>query len=276
LDRVDDARARATYAEECGTDEAFRAEAFRLRLELETAADVEDLQDLRRFSRSWRRKVLRSVRPGLSDAAADAVADLLANALAEVSDALRAETERRIGQILAEHEKSEAAWRRADARAQAWFADFVRSVGWYEEARFRLPVGEHINIKEMKGRCADIRRRAAASCSPHGERFLQGLDSLVALGAASKGRSSSWKLNAPMRRVVPDILLGRLYPGEVYVPTEINPADHPTRGRSPPHSGVVQLPSWASPIAAPGELARCYAQCRERRGSKPALFSCAA
>ena len=37
------------------------------------------------------------------------------------------------------------------------------------------------------------------------------------------------RLNTPMRRIVPDMLLGRLYSGEVYVPTEINPPDHPTR-----------------------------------------------
>ena len=268
LSKVDDARARLEYAEECGGDDARRHAARALRLELEHAAGAQH------DAEAWRRVL--SLRPGLTEQGAREVAGLVAG-LSDAKAKAREFAELRVGLVLEEHEKTEAAWRRADARAQAWFSDFVRGVGWREEARFKLPPKVHINVKEVSARCADVRRRAASNVEPHGQRFLIGLDSLVALGACAKGRSSSWQLNAPMRRVVPDLLLGRLYPGEVYTPTEINPADCPTRGRRPPSAGVGAMPPWLLQClsGAPVSLASEYSQCRERRRPKPALFKCA-
>ena len=156
----------------------------------------------------------------------------------------------------------------------AWFGDFVRGVGWREVTRFKFPGTEHINVKEMKARCADVKRRAASNVAPGAVRFLQGIDSLVTVGAAAKGRSSSWRLNSVMRRCTADILLGRLFPGEVYVPTELNPADCPTRGKSPPAERPAEAwPSWLPMYAPPPQsLDGFYAQLRRRRGKKRSLW----
>jgi hypothetical protein len=167
-------------------------------------------------------------------------------------------------------ERSKAQARRART-AERWFSDYVRSVGWRVALRWRfgkatskphskgrraaagalLPLGvfdEHINVKELKAHCADVRRRAAGATTAGATRYVCGKDSLVARGAVVKGRSSSWCLNTPLRRSLPDTLFGRLYSADPYVPSEFNPADAPTRNRKVQRRVAVREP-WVHDAA---------------------------
>ncbi len=62
-----------------------------------------------------------------------------------------------------------------------------------------------------------------------GSRPLFLLDSTAVLGAISKGRSASSRLNHQCRRVAALLCGGNLRPAWVWVPSETNPADQPSR-----------------------------------------------
>ena len=64
----------------------------------------------------------------------------------------------------------------------------------------------------------------------HNKRLVILLDSRVALGGASKGRSSSGPLLRCLRRTAALTLAGQLQPYYVFVGTSDNPADAPSRG----------------------------------------------
>ena len=177
-------------------------------------------------------------------------------------------------------------------RARSWFArfwDYYVSRNWHpsechlsgngtdlkenDKLRFHLPGSDHINVKEAKAYCADV-RRVAADPSQHGTRRMTGLDSRVATGANAKGRSSSARLNAPLRRVVPDQLLGGLYYGSNFVRTHVNPADDPTRGRRPRGIEGTPCPAWLEPLLRgdPAEFDRALPAARRQQLRKVGLF----
>lgn len=86
---------------------------------------------------------------------------------------------------------------------------------------------EHNNVGEMRVLVGAL-RRAARSAS--GKRVLLLTDSLVAMGALLKGRSSSWPLLRLCRVALATCLGSGLRFAIRYVPTWINPADAPSRG----------------------------------------------
>ena len=67
------------------------------------------------------------------------------------------------------------------------------------------------------------------------------LDSRVALGAASKGRSSSYAISRILKRTLPYLLDSNLYPGGLHVYSSKNRADAPSR------DGEVEEPSKPKP-----------------------------
>ncbi len=69
------------------------------------------------------------------------------------------------------------------------------------------------------------------------------LDSRVALGVVAKGRSAAPALNAVVKRALPTLLVQDFYPGYDYLPTRLNPADHPSRKRVLP-AQVSGDPEW--------------------------------
>ena len=95
--------------------------------------------------------------------------------------------------------------------------------------RWREP--EHINVQELRTVCG-LLRHLSRSTSAYGSRVLVLLDSMVALGAGSKGRSSARPLLRLCRQMAPaQVILGiRLLLR--YIPSELNPADGPSRGTS--------------------------------------------
>ena len=157
-----------------------------------------------------------------------------------------------------------------------WLEDLVAHLPWKQKLRFHMPGSDHINVKEAKAYCADV-RRVAADPSQHGTRRMTGLDSRVVTGANAKGRSSSARLNAPLRRVVPDQLLGGLYYGNNFVRTHVNPADDPTRGRRPRGIEGAPCPAWLGPLLRgdPSEFDRALPAARRQQLRKVGLFPCA-
>ena len=154
-----------------------------------------------------------------------------------------------------------------------WLEDLVAHLPWRQKLRFQMPGSDHINVKEARAYCADV-RRVAADPLEQGTRRIVGLDSRVVSGAVAKGRSSSARLNAPLRRVVPHQLLGGLYYGSNFVRTHVNPADDPTRGRRPRGIEGAPCPAWLEPLLRgdPSEFDSALPATRQRQLRKAGLF----
>lgn len=84
----------------------------------------------------------------------------------------------------------------------------------------------HINVLETSSAVSNLVGLASQRSSV---RFCHFLDSAVAKGALSKGRSSSKALQPLLRRAGSVCVAADLYPGWTYSPTRLNVADDPTR-----------------------------------------------
>ena len=158
-----------------------------------------------------------------------------------------------------------------------WLEGLVEHLPWTQRLRFQMPGSDHINVKEMRAFCADV-RRVASDPREHGTRRIYGLDSRVCTGAIAKGRSSSMRLNAPLRRVLPCQLFCGLQTGANHIRTHANPADAPTRGQRPRGFEGSPLPGWVEPLLA-GDFSAFDAELpppRRRAGRKPGLIPLAA
>ena len=98
----------------------------------------------------------------------------------------------------------------------------------------------HINIGELR---AALRAEAKVGRMHPGCRYLQLLDSQVALGALVKGRASSTALNFELTRSLPDHLGSRSRPFFGYATSGSNRSDDPTRHRAI-RSPSMPLPAW--------------------------------
>ena len=93
----------------------------------------------------------------------------------------------------------------------------------------RVEDPEHINVEEAKGLMTYV-EWVLRSKDRFGQRLVALLDSRVVIGAVTKGRSSSWRLNRVIRRLAAHCFLGGLILHLIFIPTEHNPGDHPSRG----------------------------------------------
>ena len=78
----------------------------------------------------------------------------------------------------------------------------------------------------------EIRDRVSAGRG--GCRVVNLCDSRVAVGAFAKGRSSSRQMNHKLWACLPWLLGGDLSLTNIWVPTDANPADHPSRSKEIP------------------------------------------
>ena len=88
--------------------------------------------------------------------------------------------------------------------------------------------GSHINVLEMRAAVAALRWR----CRSRGQlrvRFGHLLDSQVCISVITKGRSSSQQLRFELRRFNALMLASSNQGAYVYVRTDLNPADAPSR-----------------------------------------------
>ena len=134
-------------------------------------------------------------------------------------------------------------------RKYPWVANLPDILVWREETRYRVSLAEHINVKEFRSYRTRL-RHAARRAECHGTRRLTLLDSSVVRGAASKGRSSSSRLNRIWRPVIPEILAADIQDGTLAVPTKHMPADNATRGSRTRPEPLCPPPQWLVELEA--------------------------
>ena len=91
----------------------------------------------------------------------------------------------------------------------------------------------HINVLEMEALLQTIRYRAKSLRVIH-KKFLHLVDSLVVLGVAAKGRTTSRMLAPSLHRCNMLILALHCYPILAWVQSHLNPSDEPSRWYVPP------------------------------------------
>ena len=90
----------------------------------------------------------------------------------------------------------------------------------------------HINIKELRAARIYARRRAREALrNRHGARVVLLIDSRAAAGALAHGRSPSRALNGGLRTLLPLLLAADLTLCPLWIPSEANPSDAPSRLR---------------------------------------------
>ena len=119
---------------------------------------------------------------------------------------------------------------------------------WTASQTLKFSKKEHINILELEMVKQEIKARANSGRSH--SRIVNLCDSRVVLGAFGKGRSSSRNLNHKLRSCVPWLLVADLHVVNLWVPTDKNPADYPSRGRDIPRP----VSSKADPLLSPKDL----------------------
>ena len=165
-------------------------------------------------------------------------------------------------------------WKRAEIRGEAvrldrdgdWMNEiiaprepsvFASIIGeclpWSVESSYSFRQTSHINLQELRALRREI-VKVAANNSAGGLIKVCLNDSRVVVGAVTKGRSSSYKLNGMLRTMLPHLIWGRVSLALLWVETESNMADFPSRFRplpaptvAPPwlrESGLVPQHSW--------------------------------
>jgi hypothetical protein len=114
-------------------------------------------------------------------------------------------------------------------RAPPCHFSWSQSRRWSRVARTKWARKEHINVLECRAWMMGL-RHAGRSPAKRGLRILFLVDSMVVLGAVSKGRSSAFALNHLLRKSASVALFWQIRPMMRYVPTWRNCADGPSRG----------------------------------------------
>jgi len=121
-----------------------------------------------------------------------------------------------------------------------WVEELADSLPFSELLRYRFKRQGHINVLET--RVHKTLMKFCAKDHPN-SRFLTLLDSRVALGATSKGRSSSRALCRVLQGSLGYIIGGGLYPGGLHISSGKNRSDAPSRNRPVPPASK-DSPPW--------------------------------
>ena len=98
---------------------------------------------------------------------------------------------------------------------------------------YRLTDDEHINLREARAVLFYL-QWLLRSVGRRSRRVILLVDSKVTVGAMQKGRSGSAALNLLVRQAHCLCMAGGLRLHIVFIPTEHNPADYPSRGETIP------------------------------------------
>ena len=109
-----------------------------------------------------------------------------------------------------------------------WHHELCEFLHFREVFRYKFKLPGHINVNEMRTYKSWI--KSMAKSSPD-SRFVGLLDSRVTIGAAAKGRSSSYALTRVLKGSMAYVIGGGLYPGLLHCYSQDNRADDPTRHR---------------------------------------------
>ena len=129
----------------------------------------------------------------------------------------------------------------------------VTGLQFEEVLREKSRDGLHINIGELQGM---VRAEAESVFAGFPNRTMYLADSQVALGCWIKGRSSSSGLNQVLQQSLPIHLGCGLISDAGYVPTDVNVADDPTRGKSVRRPSR-DLPEWLKEHSSLSTPERC-------------------
>ena len=120
---------------------------------------------------------------------------------------------------------------------------------WRVVSSYTFRQTSHINLQELRAFKREL-CRVASQFSQRGRVQIFVNDSKVSVGATAKGRSSSFKVNGLLRSLVPFLLFGDVTIAILWVETQSNPADHPSRGARVPPPQIA--PKWMSAYSVPG------------------------
>ncbi len=109
---------------------------------------------------------------------------------------------------------------------------FVREHSWETVICHRFHFADNIVILEGQACLLAVRWFLSAS-NRHGCRVAFFIDSQALLGALVKGRSSSNRLNNVCRKITAHVLAGGLRMSWLWIPSDKNPADAPSRQFTP-------------------------------------------
>ena len=113
----------------------------------------------------------------------------------------------------------------------------------------------HINILELEMVRQEIKDRVNSNRG--GCRVVNLCDSRVTVGAFAKGRSSSIQMNHKLRGCLPWSLAGSVAVTNLWVPTDKNPADYPSRSREiPPPCSTLEDPLLSQDVVRGAQVYR--------------------
>ena len=121
-----------------------------------------------------------------------------------------------------------------------WIGELADCLHFSELLRYKFRKTGHINVLECRTYKTWLKH--CARCHPN-SRLVALLDSRVTLGAAAKGRSSSFALSRVLQGSLGYVLGGGLYPGGLHVESEKNRSDGPSRNRPVP-APTKDSPGW--------------------------------
>ena len=98
---------------------------------------------------------------------------------------------------------------------------------WETKSSYYFRSSSHVNLQETRASFREIRHMSKQRNPTHHQELLCLVDSEVALGAISKGRSSSFKLNGILRGVIGYLVCFDISLKLVLIPSGSNPADAP-------------------------------------------------
>ena len=126
------------------------------------------------------------------------------------------------------------------SEASRFVSSLAECLDWRVTARYSFRSSSHINLQELRALRREI-VMLASNFEAGGQVQLAFNDSRVAIGAVAKGRSSSYKVNGLLRAQLPFLVMGDLALALLWIDSESNLADHPSRFR--------ELPAPKSPQA---------------------------
>ena len=118
-----------------------------------------------------------------------------------------------------------------------WAAQLAESLPWRTIRAYRFKRSNHINVLECHV------YKTLLLLAPMNHRLVILQDSMVTLGAAAKGRSSSRALNKILRQAMSIQIAKNIYPSGVHCPTWALRADDPSRKRRV-RPARTALPRW--------------------------------
>ena len=125
-----------------------------------------------------------------------------------------------------------------------WIGELCDCLSFRESFRFKFVKPGHINVNETRTYKSWLKSMAK---SFRDSRFVGLLDSRVALGAAAKGRSSSFAISRVLQGSLGYVIGGNLYPGGLHCYSAQNRADEPSRDR-PVRGPSKDKPQWLADL----------------------------